>query len=113
MAQFVRLAHGVDAGQPIETPAVLRERYLDRDRPAGPSIEVATRFEGDTIVVEGDTDGALVAVKTSAETRLVEPTDGAFEVRLDVDRGENRLVVGAATDTDLDAAGTSVLRRTL
>ncbi|WP_129115614.1 glycoside hydrolase family 15 protein [Halegenticoccus tardaugens] len=113
MAQFVRLAHGVDAGEPVETPAFVRERYLDTDRPAGPSVRVDTRFEGDRLEVSGETDGAVVAVRTPAETAFLEPEDGRFETMLDIGHGENQIVVVAATGEDLTVAGTTVERFTL
>jgi GH15 family glucan-1,4-alpha-glucosidase len=113
MAQFVRLAHGIDAGHPVETPAVLRERYIESDRPDGPDLQVSTRFMGDELVVAGQTDAAVVAVRTPSETKLVEPDSGSFEASLDIEHGENQIVAAAATDDDLRAAGTSVTRFTL
>jgi hypothetical protein len=54
-----------------------------------------------------------VAVKTPAETVYVEPEDGRFETRVGIQHGENRVVIAAATDTDLERAGTSVDRLAL
>ncbi|ELZ98705.1 glucoamylase / glycosyl hydrolase [Haloferax mucosum ATCC BAA-1512] len=113
MAQFVRLAHSIDAGEPVETPAFLRERYVERDRPSGPKLRVSTRFKGDKLVVSGQTDAAVVAVKTPGETTLIEPEDDAFEVEVAIEYGENQVTVAAATDADLTTAGTSVSRFTL
>ncbi|KAB1188272.1 MULTISPECIES: glycoside hydrolase family 15 protein [Haloferax] len=113
MAQFVRLAHGVDAGEPVETPAFVRDRYVERDRPSGPSLRVSTRFKGDKLVVSGQTDAAIVAVKTPGETTLVEPKKETFEVEVAIEYGENQVTVAAATHTDLTKAGTTVSRFTL
>jgi glucan 1,4-alpha-glucosidase len=114
MAQFVRLAHGVDAGTPVETPAFIRERYLESDRPDGPELTVTTSFDGDRLLVSGRTDGAVVSIKTPGETRLVRPDDdGEFTSRLAIEYGENQVTVAAATDDDLRAAGTTVTRFTL
>ncbi|RDI70291.1 glycoside hydrolase family 15 protein [Halopelagius longus] len=113
MAQFVRLAHGVEAGEPVETPAFVRRRYVDTDRPKPPKLQVSTRFRGDKLVVSGQTDGEVVAVKTPSETVLVEPEEGRFEVRPDIEYGENQITVAAATHRDLTAAGTNVTRFTL
>ncbi|ELZ95477.1 glycoside hydrolase family 15 protein [Haloferax sulfurifontis] len=113
MAQYVRLAHGVDAGEPVETPAFLRERYVESDRPDGPSLRVSTRFKGDKLVVSGQTDAAVVAVKTPGETRLVEPDGESFEVEVAIEYGENQVTVAAATHEDLTKAGTTVSRFTL
>ncbi|WP_049987791.1 glycoside hydrolase family 15 protein [Halobellus rufus] len=113
MAQFVRLAHGIDAGRPVETPEVLRERYVERERPDGPRLQVSTRFMGDELVVAGRTDAAVVAVKTPAETAYVTPEEGSFEASLSIEHGENQIVVAAASDEELRAAGTTVTRFTL
>jgi glucan 1,4-alpha-glucosidase len=110
MAQYVRLAHGIDAGRPVEMPAVLRDRYVESDRPDGPELRVDTRFEGDQLVVSGRTDAAVVAIKTPSEVTRLVPEDGAFEQPLEIDHGENLITVAAATDEELAAAGTSVSR---
>ncbi|SFR69415.1 glycoside hydrolase family 15 protein [Halogeometricum limi] len=113
MAQFVRLAHSVDAGEPIEMPAFIRERYLETDRPESPRLHVSTRFMGDSLVVSGQTNAAVVAVKTPSETKMVEPEEGTFEAVLRIEHGENQVTVAAATDEDLTTAGTNVTRFTL
>ncbi|MFC6725515.1 glycoside hydrolase family 15 protein, partial [Halobium palmae] len=113
MAQYCRLAHGIDADAPIEMPAFVRERYVETDRPDGPSLRVNTNFAGDELVVDGETDGVLVAVRTEQSTALVEPEDGEFETRIGIGYGENQVTVAAATHADLTKAGTSVKRFTL
>ncbi|WP_224335723.1 glycoside hydrolase family 15 protein [Haloprofundus halobius] len=113
MAQFVRLAHGIDAGRPVETPAAVEKRYLETERPDGPSIRVDTDFRGDTLHVTGKTDAAIVAVRTDEGTALVEPEDGTYEATVDISHGENQIIVAAATDIDLETAGTTVKRFTL
>jgi glucan 1,4-alpha-glucosidase len=113
MAQYVRLAHGIDAGEPVETPACVRDRYLETARPEGPSLRVSTSFDGDHLTVTGETDGAVVAVKTPGETAIVEPDGDAFRVRLAIEYGENQVTVAAATDEEFAAAGTTVERFTL
>jgi glucan 1,4-alpha-glucosidase len=115
MAGFVRLAHGVDAGQPVCAPTVVEERYADGGAPDGPTLRVETRFVGGRLVVGGETDATVVAVRTPADAALVEldPGDGRFEAELDVEPGENLLTVAAATDRDVASAGTAVVRRRL
>jgi glucan 1,4-alpha-glucosidase len=110
MAQYVRLAHGVDAGAPVEMPSVLRERYVDADRPAGPDLRVDTRFEGDQLVVSGSTDAAVVAVRTPSQSTVLAPTDGSFEASFGFDHDESLVTVAAATHEDLAESGTSVTR---
>ena len=110
MAQYVRLAHGVDAGAPVETPSVLRERYVDGDRPAGPALSVDARVEGDRLVVSGSTDAAVVAVRTPSGAALLSPDDGSFEASLAFDHDAGVATVAAATHDDLGEAGTNVER---
>ncbi|MEF8875505.1 MAG: glycoside hydrolase family 15 protein [Haloarculaceae archaeon] len=116
MAQYVRLAHAIDAGEPVETPAFVRERYLERrlHEPArSPALRVDTRFRGDHIVFSGETTGALVAMKTPTDAAVVEPEDGEFERELEMVYGENTVVVAAASGRDLERASTTVRRFTL
>jgi glucan 1,4-alpha-glucosidase len=113
MAQYARLAHGLDAGEPIETPAFVHDRYRERgchERHRAPALRVDTSYQGGSIVVSGETTGAVVAIKTPQDTTLVEPDDGAFEHRVVVDHGEANLIVAAASDRDLESAGTTVRR---
>jgi hypothetical protein len=51
-----------------------------------------------------------VAIKTPSETVHVEPTSGRFVVRVDIEYGENDVIVAAASDKDLESAGTTVDR---
>ena len=113
MAQYVRLAHSIDVGEPVEMPSVLRERYVETERPSGPRLKVSTRFMRDELVVSGRTDAAIVAIKTPSETEIVVPEKGSFEESLDIEHGENQITVAGATDVDLKQAGTSVTRFTL
>jgi len=114
MAQFVRLAHGVDADEPVETPDFVRERYAEaaHHEADGPSLRVDTRFEGDHVVVSGETTAAVVAVKTGSETAVVHPEADEFEVELPFEREANWLAVAAADDDSLADAATTVTRRT-
>ncbi len=111
MSQFVRLAHGITAGDPVETPAFVRERYCEQrihkpDR--GPAMRVDTQFQGSQLVVSGETTGVRVAIKTPADSTTIAVEDGEFEATLDVNPGENRVIVAAADDDDLETAGTTV-----
>ncbi len=117
MAQYVRLAHGISAGEPVETPKVVRERYLERgihNQDSSPALRVDSRFQGDRLIVSGETTGEVVAVKTPTELELVEPTeDGDFECDISIEWGENQVIVAAASDRDLTKAATTVSRFTL
>ncbi|WP_324758038.1 glycoside hydrolase family 15 protein [Haloarcula sp. GH36] len=116
MAQFIRLAHGIDEGRPAETPAFVRERYSENGRhdpDRSPGLHVDTSFEGNQVVVTGETTAAVVAIKTPTDTALVEPDDGAFEERLAIQYGENDILVAAAAERDIESAGTTVRRLTV
>jgi hypothetical protein len=108
MAGFIRLAHGVDAGEPVETPTVVRDRFVESDRPAGPELTVDAVLEDGAVVVAGETTGERVAVFTADGSALATPTDGAFEVRLADDA--RTVVVAATTDEEFESAGTAVER---
>ncbi|MFW6437309.1 MAG: glycoside hydrolase family 15 protein, partial [Halococcoides sp.] len=122
MAQFVRLAHGVSAGDPVETPAIVRERYQEgrfaTDDPieaadggrAAPSLRVDVRHQGNDLVVSGETDGSRVAVTTPVGSRSFAVEDGTFEGTVDIDPGENQVIVAAASENDLTEATTTIER---
>ncbi|ESP87095.1 glucoamylase / glycosyl hydrolase [Candidatus Halobonum tyrrellensis G22] len=111
MAQFVRLAWGIDAGEPVETPAFVADRYVESAVPEGPDLSVEFPSEtvrSDTVTVSGTTDGATVVVATTEETVAVEPSGGSFETEVTVADGTSDLTVVAATDAaDLSGVGTT------
>jgi len=113
MAQYVRLAHGISAGRPVETPAFVEERYREHrahEPERSPALRVDTHFQGNELVVSGETTGTRVAVKTPVDSAFVPADGGTFEVTLDVEPGENLVLVAAAGDDDLSSAGTTVQR---
>ncbi|RAW45941.1 glucoamylase [Halorubrum sp. 48-1-W] len=109
MAGFIRLAHGVDAGEPVETPTVVRDRFVERDLPAGPELTATAELDDDGVVVSGETTGARVAVFTADGSAIAVPEDGEFGIRL-ADDDARTVVVAAATGDDFEAAGTAVER---
>ena len=116
MAQYVRLAHGIDAGEPAEEPAFVAERYRERrlhQPDESPALRVDTDFRGNEVVVSGETTGAVVAVSTPTDGAFVTAEDGTFEATVDIEFGENDIVVAAASDRELTAAGTTVTRFTV
>jgi glucan 1,4-alpha-glucosidase len=115
MAQFIRLAHGIAAGEPVETPAVVDERYRSDGRPGGPTLAVDTAStssgkstDEETLTITGETDGALVAMKASDEAAVTTVENGEFELTLPVSHGERTVTVAAASDEELSTAGTTV-----
>jgi len=111
MAQFVRLAHSVDAGEPVETPDVVEERYRESrisEPDRSPALRVDTQFRGDSLIVSGETTGVRVAISTPADRTIVDVEDGEFQATLDIEAGENQVIVAAAAGEDLETSGTTV-----
>ena len=114
MAQFVRLALSIDAGAPVETPALVADRYAGGDLPAGPALTVTSPEDGArtaaaTVEVTGTTDAAEVYVNTGGRTEPAEVSDGTFSITVPLSMGRNGLtVVGVGED-----GGTSVVQRTV
>ncbi len=110
MAQFVRLAHAIEAGEPVERPAVVAERYASGTAPAGPALAVTEPAEGATTdaattTVLGTTDAAAVYVNAGGTTVAATVTGGTFQVEVPLRLGENQVTtvaVGADGGTALD-----------
>jgi hypothetical protein len=112
MAQYVRLAHGVSAGEPVETPAPVRERFREQrlhEPDRSPALRVDTEFRGDSLVVSGETTGDRVAIKSPVDRTVVDVEGTEFETTVDITRGQNQIIV-AAGGTPVDTAGTTVRR---
>lgn len=108
MAQYVRLAHSIDAGEPIETPRVLLERY-STPVPAGPSLSVETvERTGGAVHVTGSTDADELVVWTDKTTTLVNHDGGKFDVTVAVEDGPVSVV--GATGGSIPAVGTTLER---
>ena len=113
MAQFIRLAWGIDAGEPVETPRVVRSRYAGGP-PASPDLDVSFSdavVDSDSVPVSGETDAATVVVRTGAETTTIPVSDGRFETTVALAPGHNDVTVVAATDAEsLEAVGLATAR---
>jgi glucan 1,4-alpha-glucosidase len=104
MAQFVRLAHSLDAGAPVERPQFVADRYAAGDPPAeGPSLSVEFPegvVSGEAVTVTGTTDGSELVVKTTAGT-VHRTLDGPeFSVEVPIDDGPNTVTVVAVGGDD-------------
>lgn len=110
MAQFVRLAHGIDAGEPVETPLFLAARYRDGE-PEQPSLDVTFEHGDETVTITGETNADVIRCWTQGGIRRLSPTDGTFETSVPVEDGAVAIV--AATDApDLVDVGTALERET-
>jgi len=114
MAQYMRLALGIDAGAPVETPSVVAERYAGGALPAGPALDVATPAPGEStdqasIDVSGTTDAPAVHVSANGVVTRVAATGGAFATSVPLALGSNTVTVVAVGDD----GGTSLVQRTV
>jgi glucan 1,4-alpha-glucosidase len=114
MAQYVRLAHSIDAGRPVETPAPVAARYADGALPAGPALTVTSPADGATtdqatVIVSGTTDAATLYVNSAGQTKQVAVTGGSFTTSAPLSLGRNTITV-VAVGAD---GGTSVVQRSV
>ncbi|MEU4745659.1 glucan 1,4-alpha-glucosidase, partial [Actinosynnema sp. NPDC023658] len=102
MAQYVRLAQGIAAGRPVETPAVVADRYrtgpvataaLTLDGPA--DLSTAT---GRTVRVHGATDASSVVVAVGPVKKRVPVSGGRFDTEVALTGIDNTISVAAAGD---------------
>ncbi len=111
MAGFIRLAHGIDEGVPVETPAAVRERYVEGARPDGPALTATVELDPDADRIVGETTGDYVAVFSRGGATLVEPdADGEYTVEM-APGTEADTVIIAAVSGDVAEGGTTVERR--
>ena len=96
MAEFVRLARSIQAGAPVETPSVVRERYVARPLSAGPTLTIPPpRSRRGRAAVSGTTNGVRVAIRAGGVARLAPVRRGRFSLTL-------RLGPGALVDVVAD-----------
>ena len=99
MAEFVRLARSLQAGAPVETPSVVRERYVARPPSAGPKLNVQPpRSRRGRAAVSGTTNGVRVAVRAAGTARLAPVRRGRFSVTLKLAPGARVDVAAAGKD---------------
>ena len=112
MAQFVRLAQSIDAGAPVERPALVADRYTEGDLPDGPALTLTSPEDGlktdaPRVDVTGTTDGTAAYLHVGGETTELPLSDGAFSVSVPVALGPNEITV-AVVGAD---GGTTIARR--
>ncbi|MFD1146464.1 glucan 1,4-alpha-glucosidase [Saccharothrix hoggarensis] len=99
MAQYVRLAQGIAAGRPVETPAVVADRYrtgtvataaLSLDGPADLSTA-----GGRTVHVHGTTDAPSVVVAVGPVKKRVAVSGGRFGAHVELTGIDNTISVAA------------------
>jgi glucan 1,4-alpha-glucosidase len=111
MAVYLRLAHSIDAGRPVETPSVVADRYTRGTLPASPTLTVSapTSTGAAEIEVTGTTNAPVVYVHAAGTTTRVTVSDGAFNTRVRVGLGPNQITVVAVSA----AGGTATVQHTV
>ncbi|HEX2312609.1 MAG TPA: glucan 1,4-alpha-glucosidase [Thermomonospora sp.] len=112
MAQYVRLAQGIGAGRPVETPRVVAARYA-APKPA-PALTVTSPGDLDTangksIEVEGTTAAAKVYIDVNGQVTEVTPAGGRYSATVKLPALRNTVTV-AAVGAD---GGTNAVSRTV
>ena len=103
MAQYIRLARAIENGRPVETPAVVHQRYVADAERELPLLELSAPEDRSTAdapetVVRGTTDAGRVYVGVGGEVTQLTPVDGAFETTVPLERGGNLITVVAVGD---------------
>lgn len=113
MAQYVRLAQGMRAGEPVETPSVVSRRYVASpwaDTRPVPELTLDTQepiitADGDTFTLTGTTTGPKVYVWVNGQAQRVDLRRSGlrgqwtFSVALAVPDLRNQIVVVAQAQT--------------
>lgn len=101
MAQYVRLALSIDAGAPVETPAVVHDRYVAGGGiGAGPELSVTAPADGSTtdsavVTVTGTTTGEQLYVNAGGTTWEADVAGDAFAVDVPLSLGRNGITLVA------------------
>ncbi len=114
MGQYVRLAQGIAAGRPVETPAVVASRYATGRTRAAPTLTVTSpadlsTADGRTVHITGTTDTASLYVSVNGTKQKVPVSGGGFDVAVTLPAVSNQLVVAAVAKD----GGTAQVARTV
>jgi hypothetical protein len=98
MAQYVRLARAIGAGAPVETPAVVEDRYVGGPPRAVPSLTLTSPADGSIagsrqVTVTGTTDASKVYISSGSDVTAV--SGGSFSATVSLQRGGNLITVVA------------------
>jgi glucan 1,4-alpha-glucosidase len=104
MAQYVRLAQGIAAGKPVETPSVVANRYATGQDLNVPDLNVTSPSDASVaasrdIQVTGTTTAQVVYIAVNGTKQQLPVTEGAFNATINLPAISNQIVV-AAVGTD-------------
>jgi hypothetical protein len=94
MAQFVRLAADVAAGELVDQPAVVADRYSGDPARPQPTLRLdrpRRLANGRAVVVSGLTSAPIVVGAGQLGRVAVKPRRGHFTLRLSLARGDNQV----------------------
>lgn len=100
MAQYARLAQGIGAGKPVETPSVVSDRYATGQEPAPPALTVTSPTDlsiatSRTAHVTGTTTATAVYLSVNGVKQAVPVTNGSFDATITLPSTSNQIVVAA------------------
>jgi len=100
MAQYARLAQGIGAGKPVETPSVVTNRYATGHEPAAPSLTVTSPTDLSTATsrtahVTGTTSGTAVYISVNGAKQAVPLSNGNFDATVTLPSISNQIVIAA------------------
>jgi glucan 1,4-alpha-glucosidase len=100
MAQYARLARGIAAGHPVETPAVVAHRYATGHEPTAPRLNVTNPADLSTastrtVQLTGTTSAARLYVSVNGLKRRVPIRHGGFNTTISLPSISNQIVVAA------------------
>ena len=99
MAQYVRLAQGIDAGRPVETPRVVAQRYARGRELTVPTLTVTSPADlevatGTAVRLSGTTSGRRLYVGVNGDNQQIAVSAGTFSVQVSLPSISNQLVCG-------------------
>ena len=102
-AQYVRLAQGIGAGKPVETPAAVADRYATGKALTVPDLKVTSPNERlhlgkPPVHVSGTTNAASLYVSVDGAKQQVPVNGGAFDVVVSLPALNNQIVLAAVAE---------------
>lgn len=100
MAQYVRLAQGIGASKPVETPSVVADRYATGKTLTVPDLNVTSPADASTassreVHVAGTTTAASVYVSVNGNKQQIPVNGGAFDSIVTLPGISNQIIVAA------------------
>ena len=100
MGVYVRLAQGINAGRPIETPSVVAKRYATGHIPPAPNLTVSSPTDLSTATsrtahVTGTTTAKTIYLSVNGAKQQITVHGGVFDIQITLPAISNQIVVAA------------------